>query len=462
MRTRIKLFVALLPFSIVLGLLLYYTATKVRATIRSQFALQVEFIQRTESERLADYLKQYDRTCRYVAELDATTQFVAWSRQRPTAKDSIALWRQQLRAIVSGLPRPEGDNPSDIREIAVLGIDGRPLLRLGTNGGELPPASSPIEPFLESMGIASMSAESSYRSPVILTVAKADTARETASSGSGLPENKPAEAPVPIDLIEDDSGTQSSDARADTDRIMYFGHPVIFENKVCAVVLLGVSLENLLSPVPSRMEVFGGRMSILTSDPSQSGEYLAHYERERVLNRQKDLNRTAEFLDLRSDAEKILQPGTSFQKYLSGKNSRILLTAVPIGRTSWVLMTLIDTRQMLALFEKTLQSSMYLVLAALLGMTLVAVVFMSRWTQGPSMPAAAVPLPQTTAPREVSASELGFPDPEMPIIESSPDFAEKAIVLDVGSEPDDKNRTDAPEFQPEPLRSVPTDEKGPG
>ncbi len=126
MRSKLKLFLVLLPFSLILGVLLSYTATKVRTAIRSQFAMQVEFIQRTEADRLADSLKHFDQTCRFAAELDATTQFVAWNHQRPSSKDVVGLWKKQLQGLLSVLVRPDGETTSSVQEVAVLGLDGRP------------------------------------------------------------------------------------------------------------------------------------------------------------------------------------------------------------------------------------------------------------------------------------------------------------------------------------------------
>ncbi|NLI79384.1 MAG: methyl-accepting chemotaxis protein [Candidatus Riflebacteria bacterium] len=397
LKIKTRLFITMVLVSIVLLILNLFTSGKIRETVKSQIPLQVQSLLVSESARVEGYLDRFRKTCRYVAGLDATTQFLSWNLQRPDAKDVIAQWSRAFRSPVVGLTRPEGDNVSEVFEIAVLGVDGKTLLRLGRNARELPLASGPFEPFRAAMEIGSMTADSSYQSPVVWAVepplegpaASAPAAAPGAASpkaeqppagdGEGGAEAAPTseggegtggegeESPPE----ESGQGAPTEEPAADAERVLYMGTPVISDGKLLGVVLIGVSLDNLLNVVPSVMEAIGGKAAIVTSDPTQNGFYLAHANRDMILNPQTNIYLNTGDLDLQDNAEKIMQSSAVFGRFLEGEDANMFIGTVPIRGTSWVLLTYVDTKGMMNALDKAQQFSMFLIIFGLIIMTVV-------------------------------------------------------------------------------------------
>ncbi len=389
LKIKTRLFITMVLVSIVMLILNLFTSGKIRETVKTQIPLQVQSLLVSESARVESYLERFRKTCRYVASLDATVQFLSWNLQRPDAKDVIAQWSRAFRSPVAGLTRPEGENVSEIFEIAVLGADGKTLLRLGRNARELPLASGPFEPFKAAMEIGSMTVDSTYQSPVVWAVeppveasaaapapapATAPPAGEGGGEGEGAGEGgaegggEGGEEPSPEEPGEGDSAGEPT---ADAERVMYLGTPVISDGKLLGVVLIGVSLDNLLNAVPSVMEAIGGRASIVTSDPTQNGFYLAHSNRDMVLNPQTNIYLNTGDLDLQDNAEKIMQSSAVFSRFLSGDDANIFIATVPIRGTSWVFLTFVDTKGMMNALDKAQQFSMFLIIFGLVIMTVV-------------------------------------------------------------------------------------------
>jgi len=328
---KTRLFITMVLVSLVLLILNLFSSNKIRETVKLQIPLQVQSLLTSESGRLEESLKSYFKICQYVAGLDATIQFLSWNVQRPGASDVINQWSKALKSPVSGLTRTIRDSPSEISELAFISPTGKPLLRLGREGAVLPLASAPFEPFLPTMEIGSMTQESSFKSPVV--------------------------------LVKHEGGSE--------ERTIYFGHPVIVDDKIFGAVLLGLNLEEILSYIPGSMAALGGKTSIVISAPTQSGFYLAHTQPEMVLNPQTNIFLNTGDVDLQDNAETITQSNGIFSKFLEGNSSGLFIASTPIHGTTWILLTVVDTSGMMRALDTAQKFSMFLIIFGLVIMTLV-------------------------------------------------------------------------------------------
>jgi methyl-accepting chemotaxis protein len=391
LKIKTRLFITMVLVSIVLLILNLFTSNKIRETVKSQIPLQVQTLLQSEAGRIERFVANYTKTCRYVAGLDATIQFLSWSQQRPDAQEIIKQWRRAFQSPVGGLTRPEGERASDIFEIALLGVDGRTLLRLGRDARELPLEPAPFENFKAAMEIGSMTMETVYLSPVLRV---AETLPEAApkpaptgpkgsdknpggqkSQDEGAAEGNsgeedPAEAEEDAEGTEEDAGGKPG-TEAESERVMYIGLPVFVEQKIVGVTLLGLSLETLMNNVPGTMDPIGGKAAIVTSDPTQNGFYIAHSQREMILNPQTNIYLNTGDVDLQDNAERIMQSRSIFSRFLSGTDSNLFIAAIPIGNTPWVYLTFVDTKGMMNALDKAQQFSMFLIIFGLVIMTVV-------------------------------------------------------------------------------------------
>ncbi len=386
LKIKTRLFITMVLVSIVLLILNLFTSNKIRETVKSQIPLQVQTLLQSEAGRIERFVTNYVKTCRYVAGLDATIQFLSWSQQRPDAQDVINQWRRAFQSPVGGLTRPEGDRASDIYEIALLGVDGKTFLRLGRDARELPLTFAPFENLKTAMDIGGMTNDSVYLSPVLRVseqtpeavskgpAPKKDgppTAKKKEEAKEGENPSTEGEEPAGEEAGEGEEAGGKAAGEADHERVMYIGIPVFVERKIVGVALLGLSLETLMNNVPGAMDPIGGKAAIVTSDPTQNGFYLAHSQREMILDPQTNIYLNTGDVDLQENAEKIMQSRSIFSRFLTGSDANLFIATIPIGNTPWVYLALVDTKGMMNALDKAQQFSMFLIIFGLVTMTVV-------------------------------------------------------------------------------------------
>lgn len=344
MKIKTRLFWTMLLVSIVLLILNLFSSGKIREAVKFQIPLQIQTILEAEALRIADYLDGQERLTRYIAKLDATVQFFSWQLQRPDAVDTIDQWRKTLTGVLGNLMVIESSEKSEgekgLQEVVFLSPDKKILLNIGANGKVLDNTSETISSFLQDFEIASMTAEDKFRSQVVMAQ------REESAS-----------------------------------RIIYCGQLVMAENRVLGMVLVGVDLEAPLANVPGLIESIGGKTAILNAESSQRGFYISHKEQSYVLDPQSNIftNVNEPFLrekieegkELKELATKITDSVGSVKEFLLGQYSNLLVVSTPIRNSSWVLMTVVDTKGTLTTLDKAQDFSMFLILFGLLIMTAV-------------------------------------------------------------------------------------------
>ncbi len=365
--------------SIVLLVLNLYIFRMIRETVKSQIPLQVQTLLTSESNRVEKIIESYEKLSRFMSRLDATVQFLSWKTQKPDATDVINQWRKALYSPMTQLTRLTRDENPDVEEVAILSLDGKTQYRVGRGGTELPLASAPYEPYVTDMEIASMADDSVYKSPVILissqpspTEVKTDKPIEAPKADGQTPaEPGETEAP-PVEAPADEAAAEDT---ADSDlikqRIMYCGMPVFADGRVIGVALVGVNLENLLNSVPGALDSMNGKTSLVTSDKTHYGFYIAHSDTGIILDPQRNIFLNTEEIDLQDSADRILQGSAAFSRFMTGQSSHMFVAASPIRNTNWVMLTVVDSRGMLGALDKAQNFSLFLIIFGLIVMTMI-------------------------------------------------------------------------------------------
>jgi len=330
-KTRLAITMALV--SVVLLALNLFSSSKIRETVQSQIPLSIQNLVRSESNRMSQFMNNQVIISKYLANLEATIQFLSWKIQKPDSMDVINQWQRAIIPSFSGLTTPHGEEEIVIEEIAIVAENSKILLRVGKNGIFLPIASAPFEAFLPDMQIASFSSETVYQSPVI--------------------------------LISDNDQNHRS---------IYIGAPIKSDGKILGALLLRINLEKIMNSIPEVLDGVGGKTSIVTYDKTQNGCFIAHSQSEMILDPQKNIYVNSGDVEIQDVAEKINQGSTSFNKFLGGSNANIFISAVPIRDTSWVLLTILNTRKMMGALDKAQDFSMFLIIFGLVSMTVITMI----------------------------------------------------------------------------------------
>ncbi|MFZ2955313.1 MAG: methyl-accepting chemotaxis protein [Candidatus Ozemobacteraceae bacterium] len=343
LRIKTRLFVTMCLVSLVLLGLNLFSSGKIRETVKFQIPLQIQAIMDTESRRIAQYLDSSVTMAGFISKLDAMVQFCSWSKEQPDAPETKQ-WQTALVAILSGLTETEGTEKSSgekgVSEIIVLSPEKKILLRLGANGKILPNEPTTIESFLGDLSLASYTIDDVFRSPA-------------------------------VQIIQDEQPV----------RLAFMGRAIISDGKLLGMLLVGVGLEIPFQSVPGLMESVGGKTAILSSEPCQRGFYLAHKEMNYVLDPQSNIftNVNEPFLrqkiddgkEMKEIATKITDSVSNVNEFLRDQYSNLLVVSAPIRNSSWILLTVVDTRGTLLTLDKAQEFSMFLILFGLLIMTVI-------------------------------------------------------------------------------------------
>ncbi|MBF0499792.1 MAG: methyl-accepting chemotaxis protein [Candidatus Riflebacteria bacterium] len=341
-KIKTRLFITMLFVStLLLGLNLFSTK-KIRETVKLQIPLQIQAILDAESARIAQYLDSFAAKAVYIAKLDSMIQYCSWSKERPSAPETHQ-WQSAVIGILSGLTEADSSDKDGAREgikqIIVLSPDKEYILHLGKSGKTLSSATESIDSFIKDLSIASISYDDVFRSPVIT-------------------------------IDEDDQSA----------RVCFMGKPVVSDGKLIGVVMVGVDLEIPFQNIPGILDP-SGRTAILSSEQSQRGFYLAHKEMKYVLDPQSNIFTNVDEPFLRQKFEedkktkevamKITDSVSNVEEFLQDQYSNLLVVSSPIRNSSWVLLTVVDTKGTLATLDKAQEFSMFLIIFGLMFITVV-------------------------------------------------------------------------------------------
>ncbi|HEY9070937.1 MAG TPA: methyl-accepting chemotaxis protein, partial [Candidatus Ozemobacteraceae bacterium] len=376
LKIKTRLFITMVVVSVVLLVLNLYITGMIRETVKSQIPLQVQTLLNSESSRVEKVVESYEKFTRFMAGLDATVQYLSWRTQKPDAADVIEQWRKALHSPMTQMTRVSGVDTPDIEEIAVLSLDGKILYRVGRGGVQLPTASAPYESHISEMEIASMTEETIYKSPVLQVSEKQPTvSNPPPKSADGAPAaggDNATEAPAGNGESGDQAETEEpSFAEGNMQRMFYCGMPVMAEGRVIGVLLIGVNVENLLNSVPGALDSVNGKTSIITSDKTHYGFYIAHSDPSIILDPQRNIFLNTDEVDLQDSADRILQGSAAFARFMTGKSSHLFVAAAPIRNTNWVMLTVVDSGGMLGALDKAQNFSIFLIIFGLIVMTIV-------------------------------------------------------------------------------------------
>ncbi|HNV69954.1 MAG TPA: methyl-accepting chemotaxis protein, partial [Candidatus Ozemobacteraceae bacterium] len=245
-----------------------------------------------------------------------------------------------------------------------------------------------LKPYSKSIVEATSAEEEFYYSPVVRCAplpspdaVVAPVAQPVASSTPPTGEGEGTEG-APTEGGDEAAPTEGSDeAPADEsgetqetdnlgDRVLFIGFPVRTEGKSIGMALVGVNLEYVFESVTRVMEALEGKSAIVTGDPLQNGEYLAHPDESVVMDAQKNIFRDSTMIELMANAEEIMNSG-GYSKFLTGKQVNVFLSSTKLAHAPWKLMASVDTQSTLNALDKAQNFSLILIVVGLGLMTVV-------------------------------------------------------------------------------------------
>ncbi|HNX77848.1 MAG TPA: methyl-accepting chemotaxis protein, partial [Candidatus Rifleibacterium sp.] len=113
----------------------------------------------------------------------------------------------------------------------------------------------------------------------------------------------------------------------------------------------------------------GGKTSVISSEYTQNGFYLAHSEIDNVLDPQRRIFLNSREPELQDHAERIVTNKSGFHEFLLAEKANILLAASPVQNYSWVLLTVVDTQGLMGALNKAQNFSLFLIIFGLVVMT---------------------------------------------------------------------------------------------
>lgn len=330
LKIKTRLFFTMVLVSLILLGLTFFTSEEIRNAVKSQIPLQILAILNSEAGKITNSVASQEKNCEYLARLNSTVQYLSWLEQNPEETEMIEQWKQVLKVPLNSLlVKNEDILNNDIFEIAVLNADGETVLRLGTNGRELDTEETAYQRFVSGKMRDTVENERVYRSPVF------------------------------YQQFEEDI----------KERTFYIFKPVSIGRRKLGMIAIGVNLEGLFENIPASLGTVGGKTSLISSEYSQNGFYLAHREAENILDPQRRIYFNPNDPELQDHSERIVGNKSGFHEYLLAEKASILIAAVPVQNTSWVMLTVVDTQGLMGALNKAQNFSLFLIIFGLVVMT---------------------------------------------------------------------------------------------
>lgn len=315
--------------SLILLGMTFFTSERIRSAVKSQIPLQILTILNSEAGKINATMRGYEQTLDYLTKLNSTVQFLSWVEQAPEETQMVEQWKQVLKAPVSALLARNENQSNEIFDIAILDYEGNTLFRLLTNGKEPSSEEPPYDKFINGKMKDVMETEGIFRSQVFYQQNNEDY----------------------------------------KDRVIFLFKPIISQRKKLGMIAMGVTLETLFENVPGALGNVGGKTSVISSEYSQNGFYLAHSDSENILDPQRRIFLNSREPELQDHAERIVTNKSGFHEFLLAEKSNILLAAAPVQNSSWVLLTVVDTQGLMGALNKAQNFSLFLIIFGLVVMT---------------------------------------------------------------------------------------------
>ncbi len=319
--------------SLILLGLIFFTSEQIRSAVKTQIPVQIQTILGSEAGKIGVSLQSFERVGESVARMNSTIQYLSWLEQASEEVELIEQWKQILKTPIDGLlVKSEDYLPNDLIEIAIIDGEDNTVFRVGTNGVDLPLSDPPYKRYISRKMYDTLEAENVFRSPVFYQ-------------------------------------QQQSEEDELRERICYIFKPILLQRKRLGIVAVGISLETLFENVPGSLSTVGGKTSLLSSEYSQNGFYLAHADQGCILDPQKRIFLNSDDPELQDHAERIVNNRSGFYEFLTGDRSNVLLAAAPVPNSNWVIMTAVDTQGMMGALNKAQNFSIFLIVFGLIVMT---------------------------------------------------------------------------------------------
>lgn len=330
LKIKTRLFFTMVLVSLILLGLTFFTSEQIRNAVKSQIPLQILANLNAEAGKISATILSYEKLTEYIARFNSTIQFLSWLQQSPDEHEMIDQWKEVLKGFLGSiLIRREDSLPNDVFEVVILNLDGDPLLRIGSAGLELELEDVSYQKYLTGKARDAIETDGVYQSPVF------------------------------HQRMDEDN----------RERVFFIFKPVIVARKKIGIVGLGVSLETTFENVAGALGTVGGRTSLISSEYSQNGFYLAHSNSDYILDPQRRIILNPNDPELQDHAERIVGNKSGFHEFLIGEKSNILLAAVPVQNLSWVMLTAVDTQGMMGALNKAQNFSLFLIIFGLVVMT---------------------------------------------------------------------------------------------
>ncbi len=363
LKITFRLGIILAIVSVTLIFLNIVTSEKTSEAVKSQIPLQISASIKSESNNINSRMANYESIAKYVSRLNATVQLLSWNKERPNETAMINQWKDFIAKTLEGLLIQSDDNPNDIFEIAILSKlkRGSTILRLSTNGKIV---SNDLEPDGSIIGYERCFDDSNSDS----------SSREI--------------------LINNDIETEGiyispvyfrNNADDNLERVIYFIKAVRSERQIVGYLSLGIKLENLFSNVVSSLEDFDGKTSLFSVNSAQPGGiYLAHENPDYILKKAIDFNpEEPDLQDLIVKEKIFIKDGSkvvsfikrNFDKFLGGSKSNVLVLINPIPRYNWILICVVDTKQLMKALDRSQALSLTIGISGLFLMAFITLCF---------------------------------------------------------------------------------------
>lgn len=331
LKIKTRLFLTMILVSLILLALTFFTSEKIRDAVKSQIPLQIVSTINAEANKISAIMTTYENIASNICRLNSTKGFLSWTIQRPDDVEMIEQWKKVLVGPLESMLYRSEDNPNDLIEIAIIDAkENNTLFRIQSNGVIPPTNEDPVYlKYFTNKAKDIIETDGVYKSPVFLK-------------------------------------TNSEEI---SERLIYIYRPIHQQHKTIGYVALCVSLENLFMNVPSSLGAVGGKTSILSNDDTQNGWYLAHVENEYVLDVQKKIYMNTREPELQELGTKIVQTKSSFSQYLTAEKSNILVAACSIPSSNWVMLSIVDTQNLMGALNNAQNFSLFLIIFGLLIMT---------------------------------------------------------------------------------------------
>lgn len=330
LKIKTRLFFTMVLVSMILLGLTFFTSEKIRNAVKSQVPLQILAVLNAESGKLSASLLACERNAEYLAHLHPTIQYLSWLDQAPDETAMIDQWKQVLNAPITGLlTKGESYLHNYITDIAILDKNSKTVFRIGHGGKEIVEEEAAYSKFVTPKMLDIVEQEGVYRSPVFFQ--------------------------------------QSADNYKE--RVFYIFKPVISQRKILGMVAIGITLEAMFENITGTLSTVAGKTSLISSEYSQNGFYLAHDDQETVLDPQRRIVLNSKEPELQDHAERIVSNKSGFHQYLLAEKSNILIAAVPVTHSNWVILSVVDTQGLLGALSQAQNFSLFLIIFGLVVMT---------------------------------------------------------------------------------------------